>query len=224
MFNFFKKKDPEEIAQEVDNLVEQIPDGSEKILDGSIDVTDPKRAKEQIKGQYFIEAAAAFSHHQRNQKFLLMFFDPETDIFYISYDDAHAFNRVVDKNGKCGHVVKKSIEFNAETMYNIEYVQALLGNISGGLESMRKTRKENREKKKGPKLIFERKHRKFKNYDQMRKAYEKTDAEKAEEKKKKEITMNNLKAEQEKVDLASGNKGVSGIDKLKNLFRRRITK
>lgn len=226
MFNFLKKKNPEEIVEEMDKVVESIEGAEkEKILSGEVQVSDKKQAKEREKGEYFLTAAAAFSHHLNNKKFLLMFFDPETDIFFMSYDDVQAFNKLVDKRGKFGHLVDSALSFNADTMYNIEYVQALQGNIAGGLDSMRKTRKENREKKKGPRIIFQRDKNltKFKNYNQLAKTNNQFKIEKSEAKKKREAEAAKIREDQNKIDNETGQKE-SGIDKIRNLFRKRITK
>lgn len=104
-----------------------------------------KNAYDKMVVRHMATIAAGFCH--KNPKYLIFIADPKTDVFFMAYDEVHVASRLLDEQGKKMKVIKRALSFNADKRKNIQEVDHLLGTISGGLDSIRKTRKEHRQKK-----------------------------------------------------------------------------
>ena len=164
----------------------------------------------------FATLSAAFCHKQKHA--LIVLADPETDVLFVAYDDQFAVNRITDVAGKSMKVVKKALKGEQQSIQNlVTYVAAA---INKNHESILERHK------KGPRIIFEKDKRatKFRHYEQLAKTNEMLKIEKSEAKKKREIEMNKLREDQEKIDIETGLKKVGPIEKIKDLFRKKILK
>jgi len=157
----------------------------------------------------FATLAAAFCHKQKDA--LVVLADPETDVLFVAYDDQFAVNRITDVTGKSMKVVKKALKGNQESIQNfVTYVAAAIAKNHEEI-SQRYI--------KGPRLEFKNKQERVKYYEQLKGLK----IEKSQRKKEIEKRKNELYADQQKIDQEAGLKE-TGIQKLKDLFRRRIVK
>jgi len=172
---------------------------AKKVIDKVNPFKKAKDAVDVMRMRHMATIAAAFCH--KHSEYLIFIADPKTDVFFMSNDKVHVANRILDEDGRKMKIIRKAIDFNREKMRNAAEVERLLSVISGGLNSMRKTRVEHRSKKY-KRIIKQRPKEmtKFKNYDQLKKHHEMEKMKKKEERMKKIGEDEGTRGEQQKLD------------------------